>query len=97
MTDLATARRPTTPVLGVVSILLTAAAVIVYGLAGWLDEGLYPVCGLLGIAAFAAGRRARAGTTGRRRTVLLVSMSIGGLLGAAVAVSFVVWGVAHLV
>jgi hypothetical protein len=75
------------------AVALAAGAVVVWVLAGIIDDGLYAVTGLLGVAAFGLGIKAlraakRAGSNAR---LALGATIVGGLLGGAVIVATVVY------
>jgi hypothetical protein len=82
-----------------VAIALAICAVTVWVLAGIVDDGLYVVTGVLGSVAFGLGLKARreAKRTGLRQWPALVGIVLGGLLGAAFVIGFLVWGMYHLV
>ena len=95
----ATQGRTTSGRLAYAAIGFALASVIVWVLAGVVDDGLYVITGVLGIVAFGLGTKARrdarrAGFRGRRA---LAAMLVGGFLGAAVIVASIVFGVSHLV
>ena len=78
--------------------MLAAGALLAYGLALSVDDGMYVVCGALGIAAFAAGRRARRSMDrGPAHTVVLLATIVGALAGAVVIVCSIAFGISHLV
>lgn len=82
-----------------VAVALAIAAATAWVLAGLVDDGLYTVTGALGIVAFGMGLKARreAKRTGARQWPALSATIVGGLLGALVIVSTVVWGLSHVV
>ncbi len=99
MSDIASARGMSSVRLSYAAAALAVGAVVVWVLAGIVDDGLYVVTGVLGIVAFALGLKARrearrAGSNGR---LALTAMIVGGLLGAAVIVASIAYGVSHLV
>jgi hypothetical protein len=67
------------------------ASAAIWFLAGFVDDGLYAVTGILGLAAFALGLRGRreAARAHSRSWAALVGIALGGLLGGAVLVAFV--------
>ena len=84
--------------LSVAAVALAAGAAVAYGLALSVDDGYYVICGVLGIAAFAAGRRARRTMDrGPATAVTLLATIVGGLAGAVVIVCSIAFGVAYLV
>jgi hypothetical protein len=70
---------------------LALVAAAIWFLAGVVDDGLYAMTGILGLAAFAAGLRGRreAARAGARTWPALVGIVLGGLLGGAVLGAFV--------
>jgi len=91
--------RATSGRLAYAAIGFALASVIAWVLAGAVDDGLYTITGVLGIAAFGLGFKARrvAQRAGSRGRPALAAMIVGGLLGAAVIVASIVYGVSHLV
>jgi hypothetical protein len=84
--------------LGAAAMMLAAGAVLSYGLALSVDDGFYTVCGVLGIAAFAAGRKARRSMDpGPAKAVVLVATIAGALAGAVVIVCSLAFGISYLV
>lgn len=82
-----------------VALGFALAAAAVWVLAGIVDDGLYVFTGVLGIVAFGLGFKARrvAKRTGARVWPATIAVGLGGLLGAAVIVATIVWGISHLV
>ena len=95
----ATQGRATSDRLAYAAIGFALASVIVWVLAGVVDDGLYTVTGALGIVAFGLGFKARrdARRAGSRGRPALAAMIVGGFLGGLVIVFSVVYGVSHLV
>ncbi len=99
MSDIATPRvRASSGRLTYAAIGLALASVVVWVLAGIVDDGLYTITGVLGIVAFGLGLKARRGArrAGSRGRPALAAMIVGGFLGAAVIVASIVYGVSHL-
>ena len=100
MSDIAASRgRASAGRLTYAAIGLAVASAAVWVLAGVVDDGLYVFTGVLGVVAFGVGLKARrderrAGSRGR---LALTAMIVGGLLGGAVIVFSVVYGISHLV
>ena len=100
MSDIAaTPSRTPSSRLTYVAIAFALASAVVWVLAGVVDDALYTVTGALGIIAFGLGIKARrdARRVGSRGRTALVAMVLGGLLGAAVIVASVAYGISHLV
>lgn len=81
------------------SLGLALAAAAIWVLAGIVDDGLYAVTGILGIAALATGLMGRkeAKRAGVRSWQALVAIALGGLLGGAVLVATVVYIVSDVI
>ncbi len=99
MSHLASVHRAPSVRLSYTAVTFAVASVAVWVLAGIVDDGLYVVTGVLGIVAFGLGLKARrdarrAGSNGR---LALVATIVGGLLGGAVIVASIAYGVSHLV
>jgi len=91
-------RYPKHNVLSIAAVTLAAGAVLAYSLAVAVDDGYYLFCGVLGIAAFFSGRKARRSTDwAAARAITLLATIVGGLAGAAVIVCTVVWGLSYVV
>lgn len=75
------------------------AAAAVWVLAGIVDDSLYVLTGALGIVGFGLGLKGfrDARHTGGPRWPALIGIALGGLLGAAVIVASIAYGVSHLV
>ena len=100
MSDVATARgRVSAGPWSFVAVVFAICAVAVWVLAGIVDDGLYPVAGVLGIAAFGLGLKARreARRVGTAQWPALAATIVGGLLGALVIVFSIVYGVSQAV
>ncbi len=99
MSDIASAHRAPSGRLSYAAVAFAVGSVVVWVLAGIVDDGLYTVTGALGIVAFALGLKARreAKRVGRRQWPALAATIVGGLLGAAVIVASIAYGVSHLV
>jgi hypothetical protein len=69
-----------------IALAFALSAVFVWALAGIVDDGLYALTGVLGIAGFGAGLKGRreAKRTGARGWPSLTAIALGGLLGGAV-------------
>ena len=93
-----TVRHSTSGWLGVAAVMLAAGALLSYGLALSADDGFYTLCGAVGIAAFAAGRKARRNMDpGPAKAVVLLATIVGGLAGAIVIVCSIAFGISYLV
>ena len=80
------------PVSSLVGAAFAIAAAAIWVVAGIVDDGLYAVCGIAGIAGFASGLKGRAEARrvgGWARAASLTALVLGGLLGGSVAVAFV--------
>ena len=100
MSDIAaTPSRTPSSRLTYVAIAFALASAVVWVLAGVVDDALYTVTGALGVIAFGLGTKARrdARRAGSRGRTALGAMVLGGLLGAAVIVASVAYGISHLV
>ena len=100
MSDIAATRgRTSSSRLTYAAISFALAAAVVWVLAGVVDDALYTVTGALGIIAFGLGTMARrdARRAGSRGRAALAAMILGGLLGGAVIVATIAWGISHLV
>jgi len=100
MSDIAAPRgRASSGRLTYAAIGFALASVIVWVLAGVVDDGLYTITGILGIVAFVFGFKARRDDrgAGSRGGPALAAMLVGGFLGAAVIVALIVYGISHLV
>jgi hypothetical protein len=95
---LATRSRAPSGAWSYVAVGFALAAAFVWVLAGVVDDGLYAVTGVLGIAGFGAGLKGRreAKRTGARGWPSLAAIALGGLLGGAVVVFTVVYVLADL-
>ena len=91
MSNLAVTTRASTGRWSLVGVACALAAAAVWVLAGFVDDGLYMVTGILGIAGFAAGVKGRrdAKHLGERTWPALTAIVLGGLLGGSVLVAFV--------
>ena len=99
MSNLASVHRAPSVRLSYAAAMFAVGSVVVWVLAGVVDDGLYVFTGVLGIVAFGLGLKARrdarrAGSNGR---LALAAMIVGGLLGAAVIAALITYGVSHLV
>lgn len=101
MSDLvATNSRGEILISSLVGLACAVAAAGIWVLAGIVDDGLYAVTGIVGIAGFAAGLKGRGEAKragGWARAASLTAIVLGGLLGGAVAVSFVYFMTSKLV
>jgi len=100
MSQIAATGRPALPGRwSYVALGFALAAAAVWVLASIVDDALYTITGALGLVAFGLGFKARrvAKRTGARVWPATVAVGLGGLLGAAVIVASVVYGISHLV
>ncbi|MGH3136435.1 MAG: hypothetical protein ACRDPV_08080 [Gaiellaceae bacterium] len=95
----ATQGRATSGRLTYAAIGFALASVVVWVLAGVVDDALYTVTGILGIVAFGLGFKARREDrqSGSRGRLPLAAMLVGGFLGAAVIAFSVAYGISQLV
>jgi hypothetical protein len=80
-------------------LVLAVASVLVWFLAGVVDDGLYALTGVLGLAGFASGLKARrdAKRAGAPTWPALVAVVVGGLLGGLVVAFSIAYIVSELV
>jgi len=78
----------------VTAAVLAAITIALYAAAGTIDDSLYLLTGLVGLAAALLGVRARREGGGWPATV---AIAIGGLAAVAVGIAFVAWSVSKLV
>jgi hypothetical protein len=99
MSDLAHMSRGRSAGRSYAALSFALAAAVVWVLAGIVDDGLYAITGVLGVAGFGLGAKVRRDErrAGSHGWIALAAMILGGLLGAAVIVATIVWGLSHLV
>jgi asparagine N-glycosylation enzyme membrane subunit Stt3 len=93
MSDIASTRGTTSDTWSLAAVLLAAASVATWALAGFVDDGLYLLTGALGAIAVGAGVKAyRDAKTERRRTwPALAAMVVGGALAGLVLAFAIVY------
>lgn len=79
--------------------LIALCSVVMWVLAGIIDDSLYLYTGALGVIAFGLGLKARRDATraGEKSPVALAATVVGGAAGAAVIVAVIVWAISQAV
>jgi len=79
------------------ALALALLAVATWFLAGVVDDALYPVSAAIGAVAAVAGWKTHKDETGRKSTVSLIAMIVGGLLAAEVILFTIGWVAYHAI